>query len=307
MDLLLLVLVLILALAIVGVSGGKLVEIAEEVMAATGLGEVSAGFVILSVSTSLPELSVAVFSILEGDAGISVGDILGSNVTNIALVGGICALLGMRTSSKDLTEIADLLFFSSLVPLLLFVSGEFSRLTGLALLGLFVYFVHRSLKVRIPASEDQVSGSKRVVNWGRLVAKLLLTAASLAVGARLTVWSVSNLSEVLGVATMVIGAKVVSLGTSLPELMVDVTAVRRGRTRLALGDVLGSNLTNISLILGLVLVSAPHQANPLILAAILPYMIATSLMVFYFLAKGGIDQNGAIVLILTYALFQATI
>ena len=106
---------------------------------------------------------------------------------------------------------------------------------------------------------------------------------------------------------ILIGAKIIAIGTSLPELALDVTAVRRGRIRLAIGDVIGSNLSNIALVLGIVLLISPLTVNLTIFTEILPFLLIITLLLWRFLTKGGIPKWGGILLIMIYVLFQATL
>ncbi len=127
------------------------------------------------------------------------------------------------------------------------------------------------------------------------------------VSARLVVSSGLNIAVSLGVPPILVGAKVVAIGTSLPELTLDLTAVKRGRVHLAIGDIIGSNLTNLTLVLGLVLVSSPFAVNMAIFTEILPFLLITTIVFWRFLTKGGVSQVGGIVLIMVYILFQAII
>jgi len=113
---------------------------------------------------------------------------------------------------------------------------------------------------------------------------------------------------VLGTAPILIGAKIIAIGTSMPELALDLTAVRRGRVHLAVGDAIGSNLTNITLVLGIILLGSPFGTVDLsIFAQILPFVLITTLILWRYLTKGGVSQLGGVALILTYIVFQATI
>jgi len=104
-----------------------------------------------------------------------------------------------------------------------------------------------------------------------------------------------------------IGAKLVSLGTSLPELTLDLTAAKRGRVHLAIGDLIGSNLTNLTLVLGLVLLTSPFAVDMPIFVEILPFLLITTIVFWRFLTRGGVSQVGGIALIMTYIIFQAII
>jgi cation:H+ antiporter len=105
---------------------------------------------------------------------------------------------------------------------------------------------------------------------------LLLGLVAVIVSARLVVSSGVNIALILGAPPILIGAKVVAIGTSLPELTLDLTAVRRGRVHLAIGDIIGSNLTNLSLVLGLVLLTSPFTVDITIFTEILPFLLITN-------------------------------
>jgi len=281
----------------------------ERLIELTGLSEASAGFVILAVMTSTPEIIIAVFSVLEGTPGISIGDIVGSNVFNVGAVVGILGMLGyLKTCCTDLlVELTDILFLTSLIPLLLVIFQVASPLIGFVLLGTFVVAVYFMAKRKTPA----VAATKSIVaekrNGKMVAARLILGMSVVIVSARLVVSSGLNIADALGVAPILVGAKVVAIGTSLPELSLDLVAVRRGRVQLAIGDILGSNLTNLTLVLGLVLVSSPFAVDMTIFTEILPFLLITTVIFWRFLTKGGVSQVGGIVLIMVYILFQAII
>lgn len=286
----------------------------EDLIELTGLSEASAGFVILSIMTSIPEMTVAAFAILQGAPGISVGDILGSNMFNIGIVVGVMAIIGPleRVRSDFLVEMVDILFFSSAIPILLvipFLSASFQTvgpLVGVTLIGVFIFSVYKMTKTRKVPSVDKRNAteikSKKVV-----LAKVAGGIAVVITAARFAVWSASDIAAILGVPPILIGAKIIAIGTSLPELALDVTAVRRGRIRLAIGDVIGSNLSNIALVLGFILLVSPFTVNLTIFTEILPFLLITTLLLWRFLTKGGIPKWGGILLIMMYVVFQATL
>ena len=119
--------------------------------------------------------------------------------------------------------------------------------------------------------------------------------------------SIRHRNDPWGSPPILIGAKIIAIGTSLPELALDVTAVRRGRIHLAIGDVIGSNLSNIALVLGIVLLISPLTVNLTIFTEILPFLLIITLLLWRFLTKGGIPKWGGILLIMIYVLFQATL
>jgi len=306
--------VLVASLAILAKASHLTIKSIEDLIELTGLSEASAGFAILSVMTSMPEMTVAAFSILQGAPGISVGDILGSNMFNIGIVVGVMAIIGPleKVRSDSLVEMADILFLSSAIPIILvtpLLSASFQTIgpfVGATIIGAFIFSVYVMTKARktpsvVPGEVAEIK-SKKVV-----IAKVVGGIVVVILVARFTVWSASNIAASLGVPPILIGAKIVAIGTSLPELALDVTAVRRRRVRLAIGDAVGSNLTNMTLVLGFVLLASPLTVNLTILAEILPFLLLITLLLWRFLTKGGIPKWGGIILIMIYVLFQATL
>ena len=279
----------------------------EKLIAITGLSEVSAGFIILAILTSTPEIIVALFAVLQGEPGISIGDILGSNVFNIGAVLGILGMLGyLKTCCTNLlTDLTDILVVTSLIPLLLVIFNISSPLVGIILLGTFVANIYFMAKKTMPMVEANKSEAVEKGSKTKIIALLLLGLVGVIVSARLVVSSGVNIGLILGAPPILIGAKVVAIGTSLPELTLDLMAVRRGHIHLAIGDIIGSNLTNLTLVLGLVLLTSPFTVDITIFTEILPFLLITTVIFWRFLTKGGISKIGGIILIMTYILFQA--
>jgi len=281
----------------------------ERLIELTGLSEASAGFVVLAIMTSTPEIIVALFSVSQGAPGLSIGDIIGSNVFNMGVVLGSLGMLGyLKTCCTDLlVELTDILFVISLIPLLLVIFKVASPIIGIMLLGTFVLAVYFMSKRKTP----RVAGNKSVLAERRskkmVVAKLILSMSLVIISAQLVVLSGLNIAFSVGVPPILIGAKIVAIGTSLPELTLDLIAVKRGRVHLAIGGIVGSNLTNLTLVLGLVLVSSPFAVDMTILTEILPFLLITTIVFWRFLTKGGVSQIGGIVLLMVYILFQAII
>jgi cation:H+ antiporter len=299
------------SLLVLAIASQFTIKSIEQLIELTHLSEASVGFAIMSVMTSLPEIFVAASSVLHGKPGFSVGDILGSNVFNIGFIVGLLAVIGYfkKCSSELLTELVDILFLSSIIPLILVVFGKASFYVGLALLGVFVFIVREMTKKRKkPILLDNGGVSSGKVSAKLVLLKVIVGIAVVIAMAELIITSASKISEILGVAPILIGAKIIAIGTSMPELSLDFTAVRRGRIHLALGDLIGSNLTNITLVLGIVLLASPFEVVDLsIFAQIVPFVLITTLILWRYLTKGGVSQLGGLALIFTYVIFQAII
>jgi len=307
--------ILAISLVVLASASHFTIKSIEKIIELTGLSDASAGFVILAVLTSIPEIIVALFSVLQGTPGISVGDILGSNVFNVGAVLGILGMLGyLKTCCTDLlVELTDILFITSLIPLLLVISNyppirEFtivSPIVGTILLGVFLINTYLMAKKRTPKVSANKSAITGEASKKAIIAKLILSLAGVIIAARLVVSSGIDIALIVGVPPILIGAKIVSIGTSLPELSVDLAAARRGRVQLAIGDIIGSNLTNLTLVLGFVLLASPFAVDMTIFTEILPFLLITTIIFWRFLTKGGVSQLGGIILIMTYILFQA--
>ena len=308
--------ILAISLAVLAWASQSTIKSIEDIMELTGLSEISTGFIILSVMTTLPEMTVAAFAVYQGVPGISLGDILGSHIFNIAMVIGILAVLGsLKTCCTDLLmELVDILFLAAIIPLLFVISritvispSIGSPIVGIALLGFFVFSIYRMAKKRSPASEDpgktpiQRKSRRKIMIW------VIAGAAIVVLTSRFTVSSASEIAHLLGIAPVLIGARIVAVGTSLPELAFGLAAIKRGRVNLALGDAIGANLTTITLVLGFVLLLSPFTVDIAAFAEILLFVLATNLILWRYLTRGGVSQVGGIILIMVYVLFQATI
>lgn len=201
----------------------------------------------------------------------------------------------------------DILFLSSLIPIVLVMFGSASFLVGLVLVSIFVFSIYRMAK----NGKQQVSitnGETETMQPGKkgVVLKIVIGIALVIVAAQLTMFSASNIAVTLGVAPILIGTKIIAIGTSMPELALDLTAARHRRIELAIGDAIGFNLTNITLVLYIVLLASPFRTVDLsIFGQILPFVLVTTLILWRYLTKGGITQFGGIALIVTYVVFQA--
>lgn len=289
----------------------------ESFMQFTGLSETSVGFALLSVITSTPELLVAVFAISAGVPALSVGDLLGSNIFNIGVVVGILMLTAgfLKECPEGLDEIADLLLLSSVIPLVLVIVKLPTGFIGLGLLSIFAFSVYR--ETRRPAVSAPVSMPDRSRNNSEKNASKLLTSLKILVGtlvvlvaARFTVSSALEITATFGIPPIFIGALVVAFGTSLPELSLSMMAVKRGRMRLASANAIGSNLTNLTLILGVVFLSSffsPFSVDITSFFEIISFVLITSLIIWYHMTKGGDCRLVGIALISTYVVFQVTV
>jgi cation:H+ antiporter len=210
----------------------------------------AAGFVLLSVVTSLPELSVSALAAISGEGGLSVGNVLGSNVANLTIIIGLAVFFSKTMvslkgeSQKDLVQF---LFISSIIPLFIVQRGTLSPVLGLVLLILFGYFsfVVSRKTGKIESLEKVKKGDFALAGIKFLVSVVLVILLS-----KFAVDSAIDIADSVGLAPSIIGATVIGLGTSLPELATTIQALKKRLFGMALGNIFGSCITNVTLILG---------------------------------------------------------
>jgi cation:H+ antiporter len=269
------------------------------------LREFVVGFLVVGVLTSFPELSVGIISALSGISSLSFGDILGSNVINIALVMGLVAFIGKSIKFEAQLEKTTLFMISAMVflPLILFLDQELSRIDGVILISAFVLYVIRLLMIRKKfkkADGGNVHKIRVYKNMAIFIVSLLVLIGS----ARLLVYSASEIALALSFPLVLIGLLIVSVGTSLPELTLELGCVLRGHCSVALGDLLGSLAFNSALILGVVSLISPIHAQ-FSSFAIASVFITISLVTFLFFARTGriITRKEGMILLFIFVLF----
>lgn len=272
----------------------------------TGIGELAAGFVIVAVATSTPEISVAAFSTHSNNVGITLGDIFGSNVTNIGLITGLLLLISpiRQIEHKALRRLLPLLLASSAIPLVLLASQQGSKFVGIALLATFGFFLYYTIKSHRVEKEDAEQEKNSAI---KQLIYFFVGIALVIVSAKFVVDSASSLAEATGIRQSVIGATIIAFGTSLPELTVDIIAVRKRHLQLALGDIIGSCITNITLVLGLVLMLSSVDINFGILSSLIGFAVVVPFAMFLLIRTAKIKKWHGLALLAIYAAFIITI
>jgi cation:H+ antiporter len=277
--------VLIIAGLIVLILGGEsLVRGASTLAATVGISPLVIGLVVVSAATSAPELAVTLDAVLQGEPDLALGNVVGSNIVNILFILGLSALVMPLIIKRQLVRF-DIPVMVGISVLLVAVSldGTIGLIDGLLLLaGLALHTVMSIiLGRRESAAAEPVApavNTRPVPLW---LALLLLVAGIglLVLGARLLVDGAVGIATALGISSLVIGLTVVAVGTSLPELATSIIAVRRGERDMAVGNIVGSNIFNIGMVLGLpaVLFGQGIPVPPAAIALDLPLMLATAL------------------------------
>lgn len=263
-------LLLAIGLIMLVIGGDLLVKGAVGLAEKLAISPLIIGLTIVAFGTSAPELFISVQASLENAPGIAIGNVIGSNIANVLLVIGMPALIAAsRCDDAGIGRNMLVMLGISLVFIGMLFDGDLSRLDGailVALLGLFIYDQIRSARkqrangTELESYEDEV-GSIPSSPWiiaGTLIVGIVL----LPTGAELTVNAASNIARDWNVSDAVIGLTIVAIGTSLPELATSMMAVVRGNSSLAIGNVVGSNIFNICLIMGVATLVKPMEVNP---------------------------------------------
>lgn len=282
----------------------------------TGLGKTKVGFLLVAFSTSLPELSVAIFAIADQETvGISIGNILGSNIMNICLILGIVFLImaikypesaGFFTKmTRDEVGFLNFgIFVASIVPLLLLYFGYATQFMGIILIGLFIYNMYDLARKRETVQEISDTAEKNENK--KYFFKSILGIIGVVASSFFIIESASFLAIIAGIPPIIVGATVVAFGTSFPEIVTSVDSVRKGFIDLALGNVIGSCFINITLILGLTFLLAPLNVDVSAFSDLILFSLISNIVFGYIIQNSSNGKREGIILLVIYAVFIVT-
>jgi cation:H+ antiporter len=266
------------------------------------LSEFVVSFVIAGIVTVLPELSIGVLAAVEGTSSLGFGVILGSNIADLTLVIGIALLFSgeMQLDKKTIKNIR-LSFLAVILPVILLIDGEISRIDGGILVIAFMLYLFVILR----------SKREQKLFWGkkpklRLLFEVLILGASfliLFIGGTLVTDNSQSLSSSLGLPLFVVGA-IVALGTCMPELVFSIRCCKKDHTELGLGNILGNVLADSMLTIGVIALIQPIKPQfpvPPFLTSI--FMVACTAVVYILSTDGRLDKRDGVLLVAIYAVF----
>lgn len=303
---------LIATLAMLAKASETTITNALNVASVTRLGKTTVGFILVAFSTSLPEFFVAIFSTINPEnVGVSIGNVLGANISNICLILGSCFLLlalksprgsfFLRWLKEELSSLHFGLFIASIVPLSLLYLQHVSRFIGIILFGIFIFYMYKLSKSGAPEAEAPSRAEKHKLR--RYITITFLGALGVVVCAFFIVESASNIAASIGLPAIIIGATIVSFGTTMPEFATSISAVRKGHLELALGNIIGSCFVNITLILGVTLAGTSVGINTNAFSNVVLFSLMANLLLWYFLSGDKMGWREAAILLFMYALF----
>lgn len=257
------------------------------------------GMTIVAMGTSLPELSVSVTSSLAGLNDMSIANVTGSNIFNLLIALGICSTIG-KLKISNYKDIIALLF--SCIGLLLFVlNGTLGMFEGILLLVVFTIYILSMMKQAKDNKEESEDEKQR--NIFITVVLGILGATAIVIGGNMVVNSASEIALKLGMSENLVGLTIVALGTSLPEFVTSVMATKKGELEIAMGNIIGSNIFNILLILGVASSIKPLTISTVALFDI--FFMAFTVIMFVFLTKKDkvLNKKSGILLIMMYIVY----
>lgn len=273
-----------------------------------GVSEHMIGLTLVAFATSIPELAVSDIAAYQGAEGIAIGNVIGSNIANIGIVLGIAILIMPLQSSKQSMHDGLFLLCITALLILLILDGTLSRMDGIIFLIIYFIFFYilikrHSAKKQVPEVLPETLGStgnnSEVREWIMVVGG----AAMVLLGAHFLVESAVEMADTMNVSSFIIGLTIVSIGTSLPELASSVTAALKKKHGISVGNVIGSNMINILLVLGTASVINPIKADGGGMAVSIPFLILFTVLCMMFLLKRELPRWGGVLLLAFYGVF----
>ncbi len=283
-----------------------------------GVSHMLIGLTVVGFGTSAPEVLVSVSASIKGNPGLAIGNALGSNIANIALILGVTALLvPLSITSRTLHREMPVLLAVTLLTLLPFLDGRFDRIEGFALiagLGLMLYWlfkVEMDSKAGDPMLAELDAEIPSDLSMHKAIGILLLGLTVLLASSNMLVWGAVNVARWLGVSDLIVGLTIVAIGTSLPELAASLAAAYKHEHDLAIGNVIGSNMYNLLAVLGVAGAIHPTTFEPQVLSRDFPVMIGLTVVLFAMAynvnGKGEINRLEGAALLAAFIAYQSVV
>jgi len=302
MELLIEFTILIVSLVCLLFFADKLVDSAAKLAKAVGVSGTLIGLTVLAYGTSLPELAVSSFASLKYYDQLSVSNIVGSNIYNIAVIMGVCAIITLMENKNRLLWLRDGSFMtgSAIFLIIVLFFGEIGRIIGflmtLALAG-YTYYIVKHEKETGPIKED------KTISKGKIILTVLVCLVGVLISGNYTVSSAANVARLAGVTEWLIGSTIVAAGTSLPETVVSIVAAKKKEMGISIGNIVGSNYFNILWILGFASILKPLSVSFQAIATDLLFLFVITIWFQFDLMKGKISKIEGVGYILLYIVY----
>ncbi len=273
------------------------------------------GLTIVAFGTSSPEATVSIVAALEGNAGVAIGNVVGSNIFNITFVVGLTALINpLKVENETIRKEIPFTLLASTALLVLIsdislqaLNGNFiTRSDGLIFLLFFAIFLYYIFEV---ARNDRNKGQQKNINnepknWGRNIIFTIGGLLAIIFGGDFVVDSATNIALSFGMSETLVGLTIVAVGTSLPELITSITAAIKKESEIALGNIVGSNIFNILFVLGAASVISPLAVDPKLFIDVVLMIILTFVLLIFSRTNYRIGKIEGLLLALAYILYM---
>jgi cation:H+ antiporter len=294
-------LALILGVVTLVISADKFVEGAAALAKRLGLPALLIGMLVIGFGSSMPEMVISALSAYGGNPSLALGNAIGSNISNIALILGLTALISpiAVASSVLRRELPYLAVVTALLAALLYWDGKLSQQDGVILIVIFSAMMVWSIYLGIKTEDDKLAQDverelAEPLSLGLALTFTILGLVFLVLSSRILVWGGVEIATNLGVSDLIIGLTIVAIGTSLPELAASIAAVKKNEHELALGNVIGSNMFNTTIVVGITGTIAPTAMEPGVLSRDMPVMIILTAALFVMGYNYRGNENGRI-------------
>ncbi len=315
------VIALIGGIIILVISADKFVDGAAVTAKHFGLPPLLIGILVIGFGSSMPEMVISALAAIEGNPGLAMGNAFGSNITNIALILGVTAVIRPVVVGSTVLnrELPLLILVTSIMALLLYTDGTLHRIDGVILIIVFLCVMAWSIYVGLNTSGDEFGDVidkeySEEMPLKKAVLYLVLGLTFLVISSRIMVWGGIEIAHELGISDLIIGLTIVAVGTSLPELASCIAAVRKNEHDLALGNIIGSNMFNTTIVIGIAGVISPSRLDPGIPARDMPVLAIMTIVLFMMCygfrsdgTSGRVNRWEGVLLILLYVGYNITL
>lgn len=268
------------------------------------------GLTIVAFGTSMPEAAVSIKAALSDNAGITVGNVVGSNIMNILLILGVSACVASLPIKKNTLNIEiPWVIFITVILLVLGIHGNvISFVDGLILCGLLaVFMVYLIKQAKNGGSDDEATVLTEKDTMLKLILFVIIGIVCIVIGSNVTVEAASYVAEKCGMSSRLIGLTIVAFGTSLPELVTSATAAKRGKVDIAIGNIVGSNIFNILFVVGISALITPVAFATEFIKDTSVAIAAAVLLLLCVIKNKKLKKSGGIIMLVCYAVYFAYI
>ena len=250
-----------------------------------GVSPLIIGLTVVGIGTSAPEILISIVAAYQGNPALAVGNALGSNITNIALVLGITAIvIPLTVKSETLRREYPIMFIIMLVALMLVMDNHLGQMDGVILIsGLFFmlyWMIQQGKKQKRDPMEKEFEQEIPDISTQKALIWFFIGLVLLIVSSRGLVWGSVNIAKAAGISDLVIGLTIIAIGTSLPELAASIVSALKKEPDIAIGNIIGSNMFNLLVVFGIPGLMSPHTIDSAILERDFPFMIGLSIALF---------------------------